>query len=213
MLVKFYIRLNVNYFRNVSGSVFTCKKIESDLNQVRKFLGANLTAELYTEVQVLFTHAHDRSFSESKHSQREKFDKLLANRNGTEKDVDSTRGINTDKWVVNLSDRTLQEDAKSVLKRGMNFCVTPPTVPVNEIIASTEAACSQMNDKSAADSLRAEVVKVLRQSKTPKSNISSGERKALYTLCKEKDIVILPADKGRTTVVLNRSEYEKKMDR
>ena len=93
-----------------------------------------------------------------------------------------------------------------------NFCVTPKTVPVDEIIASTESACTQMPDKSEADSLRAEVVKILKNSKPPKSNISNQERNALNQLSKDKNIVILPADKGRTTVILNKTEYQQKME-
>ena len=50
-----------------------------------------------------------------------------------------------------------------------------------------------------------------KNSKPPKSNITSKERTALNSLNKDKDIVILKADKGRTTVVLNRSDYEQKM--
>ena len=95
----------------------------------------------------------------------------------------------------------------------MNFAVTPPTLPITEIISTTEQVCHQLQDKSAADSLRGEVVKTLKSAKAPKSNITPGERLALKNLSKSDDIVILPADKGRTTVVMNKSEYESKMDK
>ena len=63
------------------------------------------------------------------------------------------------------------------------------------------------------NSLRTEVTKVLKNAKPPKSNISQEERKALKELSKDNDIVIVPADKGRSTVVMNRKDYNSKMNK
>ena len=56
------------------------------------------------------------------------------------------------------------------------------------------------------------MVKCIRKAKVPPSNITKGERKALFDLKKDKTITILPADKGRATVVLNTKDYESKMN-
>ncbi|XP_052259249.1 uncharacterized protein LOC127863670 [Dreissena polymorpha] len=180
---------------------------------LRSELKLKLSPSIWSEVEVAFAHAHEDEHGKCKQRQREKFSKLLSIKegksdSGTERDL-----INTDKWVVNLSDRPLSLDETSVLKKGMNFCVTPPTIPINEIIASTEQVCYQLEDKSAAESLRGEVVKILKSATKPKSNITTKERDALRDLGKRKDIVILPADKGRTTVVMNKTEYVAKMDK
>ena len=50
----------------------------------------------------------------------------------------------------------------------------------------------------------------LQQAQTPKDNISKAERRALNELKKDKDITILPADKGRATVILSKVDYIKK---
>jgi hypothetical protein len=55
------------------------------------------------------------------------------------------------------------------------------------------------------------VVKALEGARVPESNITKGEREALDHLKKEKDVIILPADKGRTTVVMDKTEYEDKI--
>ena len=47
--------------------------------------------------------------------------------------------------------------------------------------------------------------------KRPASNTSKDEFKALQELKAETDITILPADKGRSTVILNTTDYESKM--
>ena len=63
----------------------------------------------------------------------------------------------------------------------------------------------------AADSLRSEVVKTIRRQRQIKQNLSHGERKALQNLKRNKDIMILGADKGRATVILNKADYRKKI--
>ena len=48
-------------------------------------------------------------------------------------------------------------------------------------------------------------------SKPPKSNISKTERQALKSLPDDDSIIILPADKGNVTVVMDRVEYSNKL--
>jgi len=52
---------------------------------------------------------------------------------------------------------------------------------------------------------------VLRSAKCPPSNLTIPEQQALSRLQKNSAIMVLPADKGRTTVVLDKSEYEAKV--
>ena len=112
---------------------------------------------------------------------------------------------------MNLSDRPLSDSERSVLMKGLNFSVTPSKIPVDEIVAATELACNQLKDKSQAESLRNEVVKIVSKSKPPRSNISRAEREAIKALAKDDSIVILPADKGRTSVILNKQDYHNKV--
>ena len=50
--------------------------------------------------------------------------------------------------------------------------------------------------------------KALKRANIPNSNLTKQQRRALRSLRRDKDIVILPAVKGNTTVVLDRSEYD-----
>ena len=45
----------------------------------------------------------------------------------------------------------------------------------------------------------------------PTTNITRQEHLALQNLNRDTDIIVLPADKGNTTVVMNTSDYKKKM--
>ena len=51
----------------------------------------------------------------------------------------------------------------------------------------------------------------LDKSKPPKPNISKTERQALKSLQDDNSIIILPADKGNATVVMDREEYSNKL--
>ena len=51
--------------------------------------------------------------------------------------------------------------------------------------------------------IRAKVSRTLQNSKPSKDNLSKDERKALKELQPDTSILILPADKGRSNVILN----------
>ena len=86
------------------------------------------------------------------------------------------------------------------------------TLPNKDIIATAEDAVKDL-EKEEADTIRAKLSLTLQNSKPPKDNLSKDERKALKELQSDTSIVILPADKGRSTVILNHEDYlEKCMD-
>ena len=119
--------------------------------------------------------------------------------------------LDTNKVVRNLSTRPLTEDEKKVLALGLNYAVTPRMIPVHNIIAATEATAKQL-DTTTAEKLRAGVSQVLQSSKAPKSNLPSHLRKAAKELRNDHNIVVLPADKGNATVVMDRKDYVEKIE-
>ena len=95
------------------------------------------------------------------------------------------------------------------LSKGLNFAITPTTLPVEEIIAGTEVVAKYMTETAAVE-LRGEVVRTIKRAKLPKTNISKGERVALQTLKPDNSIIVLPADKGRAMVIMNTAKYREK---
>jgi hypothetical protein len=63
----------------------------------------------------------------------------------------------------------------------------------------------------AAEEIGRETCHILRKTRTQKNNSSKAERDALLAFKKYEDLVILPADKGNATVVMNTVDYSKKM--
>ena len=72
-----------------------------------------------------------------------------------------------------------------------------------------ESMHSKLREDEAIE-LRTDINALLRKSKAPKSNITKEERIGLAGLKKDKDRVILTADKGVAMVVMDKEEYVSK---
>ena len=96
------------------------------------------------------------------------------------------------------------------MEKGPNFALTPINPPNVELIAAVESACQKLSEQDAQE-LRAEVNILLRRAKTPTSNISREENKALKDHVYQERMV-LPADKGVALVVMDRKEYQDKVE-
>ena len=56
-----------------------------------------------------------------------------------------------------------------------------------------------------------EVSKALREAKLPKQNIEERLGRAIANIGKDETIVMLPADKGNATVIMDKNDYQKKI--
>ena len=75
-----------------------------------------------------------------------------------------------------------------------------------DYITAIETVCSKLKEEDVAE-LRGEINRILKKGKIPKPNLDKEERIALNQLRKDKDRVILTADKGVTMVVLDKEDY------
>ena len=97
----------------------------------------------------------------------------------------------------------------------MNFAPAPGRVPVPRIIADVETALSRVSDECVAERARVKVTDLLRRHqkhRTQMVNLTPEECRAIKQLkCRENGLSILPADKGRVTVVMDKDEYDWKL--
>ena len=97
----------------------------------------------------------------------------------------------------------------SLLSKG---APAPRKSRIPETIAEIESALSKCKvNSTTADNIRTRIVGVLNKPIRPYRNLSPEQKEALNRLRNDKSIVILPADKGRFTVVMDLEEYDKKM--
>ena len=84
--------------------------------------------------------------------------------------------------------------------------VTPRQPPNLEYITAIEAACTKLSQQD-ADELRADMNRVLRSSHPPKPNLTKAQNIALRELKRDRDHIVLTADKGVPMVVMERQDY------
>ena len=140
-------------------------------------------------------------------------DKLVSRKNArlqAEKDVDLS-GTQLKRWVINRSSRPLSDNETKLLAKGLNFAISPDKIPVEDFILQSEEASISL-PPAQRPAFRAEILTVLRNAKPPKSNITREDRQALKSLSKADDVLILPADKGRCTVVLDKAQYTQQVE-
>nr|VZI40959.1 unnamed protein product [Spirometra erinaceieuropaei] len=116
--------------------------------------------------------------------------------------------LRNDKLVHNLSSKELTKDQMQVLRHEASFNTTDAK-PVN-MIAAVESILSQTEATEETKSLIRHQLSSLLMAHRPREVLSKVERDALRELKAYKDLVIVPADKGRATVVLDRTDYLQK---
>jgi hypothetical protein len=177
----------------------------------------SVPVDVYTEVKSWCTHAREATWKTCETRQRKKFVLLQERSKSQSTDSPASEVDNAaqekikERWVINKSDRTLSESELNVLQKGLNFSVVPNNIPTAEFITGIETACNALGSSSeTAIQLRSDCVRILKDCKLPKSNIPKEERSALRDLRSDDSILVLPADKGRATVILNKETYLEK---
>ena len=188
------VRERIGEVHRQKGMLARCvTQLETDLSRT-------LDADEWPRIDRLCKTAADRVYNDTKRRQIKKFSTLKSQ--GTPQPT-----LETSKLVVNLSHRHLTSLEEEVLALGLSFAIAPRSIPFEDIIAATEATARRL-DQIAADTLRTEMAEVLRKAKPPKPNMSFKQRSAVRALRNDSNIVIVPADKGKATVVMDRMDYD-----
>ncbi|KAK5648272.1 hypothetical protein RI129_003164 [Pyrocoelia pectoralis] len=201
-----------NHILNKTSQKLLRKAIQNHRNKLDK-----INKELYFLFQELSTkHIHqiiwdtfdklieisvDSTSTIRKNRQLQKFSSLQS------KQQNNIKTLNT---VHNLTGIEIDKNIIDILQYGNNYAVTPKTIPLEDIITNVEAALHNV-EQTKADEIKLDVINVLRKSKNPKPNISPKQLNTLNKLKKNENILVLPADKGNATVIVNTSDYHERM--
>ena len=90
-----------------------------------QLLGLRIWQCTYTikKLNESLTTTQRHTFEETRSRQQSKF-KRLYQKSQTKKEVTDT-DIDTNRWVMNLSDKQISDDEWSILSKGLNFAITP----------------------------------------------------------------------------------------
>ena len=178
-------------------------KLQQRLDKLRQFIPTDLLDTILTIA--------DRRAKKTAEQHRTKTQLKLTRLQRTK---DKRRQKPDDNWVRNISSRPLDKTETQVLSYGLKHSVSPKRIPTEAIVSSVEAVLSRQRElsESAKDNIRSRIASTIQSASLPDSNLTKDERQALKRLKTDENIVILPADKGRVTVVMDKTDYYDKMD-
>ena len=84
--------------------------------------------------------------------------------------------------------------------------VTPRHPPYLEYMTAIESVCSKLGQQDAGE-LRADINRVLRSFHPPKPNLTRAQAQALRKLKRDRDRLVLTANKGVGMVIMDRQDY------
>ncbi|XP_046393718.1 uncharacterized protein LOC124161442 [Ischnura elegans] len=166
-------------------------------------LGRILNAADWDTIDRITYDSSRNTQSSTRKKQENKYEKLHSRQH-------PTSGPYKDHSVINLTDSPLDEATNAILSKGLNFALAPKAIPTEKIITGVESAIRRL-PKTEADAIREDVAATLRKARPPKQNTTRAERMALRKLKENTNILVLPADKGNATVVMERKEYDSKV--
>ena len=165
-------------------------------------LWMTLNEEHYATAKCMISASSTKTFDKARSTQITKFTKLTSSRRKNcrrqEEDLSSCPLQCT---VINMSARKLTPVEENVLALGLNFAVVPCIIPKEEIVQRLEPELYHLKSDAACNI----------RTRLPRSNLSKNQKDAVGNLRTDKSIHILKADKGNATVILNRTDYDKKI--
>ena len=178
-------------------------KLQHRLDKLKQLLPTSLLST----IQTIADKRADKTTEQHRAKTKLKLTRLQDTKNAKRRKPDEN-------WVRNISSRPLDETETQVLSYGLKHSVTPKQIPTEAIVSSVEAVLSRQHElsESTKDNIRSRVTSTLQSASLPNSNLTTDEQRALKRLKTDQNIVMLPADKGRVTVVMDKTNYNDKMD-
>lgn len=196
-----YLRLRISHGHN------RIKDLEKHRSDLTTKLKEELEPIVFNELYKVIRFNANKKFEEVKAKHLNKLKKLGALQDSTH----TSDYVDKDRWVINISNRTMSPTELQVLQQGLNFAVAPQRPPIPKIIAAIESSIFNLPQPS-KDRIRSSVFNILKNPNTKKiNNFTRAQNKAVKELKEDINIIIVPADKGKATVVMNRNEYKQKI--
>ena len=138
--------------------------------------------------------------------------------------IDTEQGVNLDKVIFNFSNKILSKAEKEVLGLGLEFGLKPDKVNAISFFRNFENLCHRIKDCHIHDNFRVDNIlnriSVIAQNSyrnfssfVNNNKMYNSERIGILKKLKENDeLVITRPDKGRGVVILNKDDYNAKVD-
>ena len=114
--------------------------------------------------------------------------------------------------VVNLSSKQLESPHVSALTKGLNFVPPPVHIPTSHIVANVKAVIGQAKtSERLAAKAHMKIIGAIYRARISARNILHMEMRVLNDLSNNEKILVLTADKEKATVVMDKADYDGKI--
>ncbi|GJQ73285.1 hypothetical protein Trydic_g13657 [Trypoxylus dichotomus] len=173
--------------------------------EIKQKIGEIVNEEDFTNICAAVQRSCSRINGQVKDKQRRKLKSLIRQK--------ESNSVDSRKAVINLSSKQLDDNAIKILNKGMKFAIAPTRIPTLDMILAVEMAAGKIQPPEAVDEYRWKIRTAVERAKPKqiRQNISKAERSSLKELMSDKNIKILPADKGNATVIMDAGTYNIKI--
>ncbi|XP_064616820.1 uncharacterized protein LOC135480823 [Liolophura sinensis] len=195
---KLLVKERIHHHRNTKARTLTT------ITQLQEKLRSTLSDQHYKSLRQAQTNSNQRLDEKIEGSQKRKFELLSkhTNRESTQRPTS-----HTSKTVINLSSRTLTPNEATLLAKGLNYIPTQDKIPRGDFVSAIEKGLQQLAPGGNVDYMRHQISDILIKATKQKPNINREERTAIKNLRTDNTITIVPADKGRATVILDKNKF------
>ena len=189
------------------------KTLQSSIEKAKWDLSNTLNQEQLSYMQKTHNSTYQKELAKTGEHQLKKFTKLHVKKHGQQAETPPQTVDSIDKFKrgINLSRHDINKDEKELLEKGMNYSITPTTIPAVDLVAKIETVLAGRPTEE-ADTIRADQSSAIQRTESPKPSCTRNQIAALKSLQRNDNIIILPADKERATVIPNKEDYIRKFN-
>ena len=188
-------------------------KQQKNFDIVKRNLSNSLSHIDFLHVSCLFLAGNDRKLTQVKLTHERKFQRLKADETLTCNDPD--------KVIFNYSSYQLNESEKNLLAKGLNYCLPPQSLNYADFLLPFELCfrktticdiSAEHRERIKTDMKHISLSTLESYDFYKELNITVEELDILESLRSNKNIIVQKSDKGNSVVILNKSDYIKKME-
>jgi hypothetical protein len=200
----------------INETFSTIQHLKGDLAHDRQELQVSLSEDDFQSFNEKVKISTEKHFISVQRTQIRKFEQLI---NTPHQSFPAYNHPNTDKWLVNLTNISVPDEVQEVLKLGEKYSIPIPNqkIPMEDLISSIESSIYSLDDPIKIE-IRNKVTNILTNFKNSPDKLTCSEvkfthlhRNAILFLKANPSLLILTADKGNVTVIMNRDDYNQKV--
>lgn len=185
------------------------KRLKFLKNEANRVIPLNILTNFYESQKT----KNDREFNNIRDRQKKKYEDLVKEK------FQQLENMVKSHWVENLSDTEIPDYVNCIIGLGHNFGL-PYEFKRLPIIKTLSAVENALYKNPMADEIRAKIVNITRNFTNNYKRSKNSDKFLLLMVNKTKkfiaqneQIVIIKADKGNKTIIMNKSDYNRAMEK